>query len=189
MQLTTSFFCDEWLLSTLDVQSILAELIRPGTFSAIVAVDPTMFPEAMDIHTPFPDNPLGQSTLRRRDTWKDRYALGRMGLCWGLTVRLGLDWFASYKEYSYSCVSICLCRYKIGPRQRPNSSKNPSFKLGIKKRWICILYEHGLFIISSEDLEDVAILGQKVILTQFWFLGLVRNTAWLKMLRRMVRLK
>lgn len=69
------------LLSSLDGQSILAELIRPGTFSAIVAVDPTMFPEAMDIHQPLPDNPLAQSTLRRRDTWKDRYALGLMELC------------------------------------------------------------------------------------------------------------
>ncbi|KAG0049504.1 hypothetical protein BGZ83_005725 [Gryganskiella cystojenkinii] len=51
---------------------ILAELIRPGTFSAIVAVDPTMFPASININAPLDDHPMGQITLRRRDTWKDR---------------------------------------------------------------------------------------------------------------------
>jgi len=53
--------------------SILAELLRPGTFSAIVAVDPTMFPQSMYMHAPLEDNPMAQITLKRRDTWKDRY--------------------------------------------------------------------------------------------------------------------
>ncbi|KAG0233739.1 hypothetical protein BGX31_004780 [Mortierella sp. GBA43] len=52
--------------------SILAELLRPGTFSAIVAVDPTMFPRSIYLNAPLDDHPLGQLTLRRRDTWKDR---------------------------------------------------------------------------------------------------------------------
>ncbi|GJJ74878.1 hypothetical protein EMPS_07236 [Entomortierella parvispora] len=51
---------------------ILAELIRPGTFSAIVAVDPTMFPAAIKMSVPVDDHPMAQITLRRRDTWKDR---------------------------------------------------------------------------------------------------------------------
>ncbi|KAF9545510.1 hypothetical protein EC957_010926 [Mortierella hygrophila] len=48
---------------------ILAELIRPGTFSAIVAVDPTMFPASASIKI---NAPLTEMALRRRDTWKDR---------------------------------------------------------------------------------------------------------------------
>ncbi|KAF9436130.1 hypothetical protein BGZ76_004752 [Entomortierella beljakovae] len=51
--------------------SFLAELIRPGTFSAIVAVDPTMFPSSMGKKIEINEN-LKQMTLRRRDTWKDR---------------------------------------------------------------------------------------------------------------------
>ncbi|KAK3817787.1 MAG: Alpha/beta hydrolase family-domain-containing protein [Benniella sp.] len=51
---------------------ILAELLRPGTFSAIVAVDPTMFPRSMYMNAPLEDHPMGQITLKRRDTWKDR---------------------------------------------------------------------------------------------------------------------
>ncbi|KAF9159490.1 hypothetical protein BGX21_003074 [Mortierella sp. AD011] len=53
-------------------KSILAELLRPGTFSAIVAVDPTMFPSSIHINAPFEDHPMAQLTMKRRDTWKDR---------------------------------------------------------------------------------------------------------------------
>ncbi|KAF9355338.1 hypothetical protein BGX34_010539 [Mortierella sp. NVP85] len=53
--------------------SILAELMRPGTFSAIIAVDPTMFPNTIYICAPLADNPMGQLTLKRRDAWKDRF--------------------------------------------------------------------------------------------------------------------
>ncbi|KAF8929054.1 hypothetical protein BGZ58_009196 [Dissophora ornata] len=50
--------------------SILAELLRPGTFSAIVAIDPTMFPKvAMYLNAGYP---MAQITLKRRDTWKDK---------------------------------------------------------------------------------------------------------------------
>ncbi|KAG0357503.1 hypothetical protein BGZ54_000318 [Gamsiella multidivaricata] len=52
--------------------SILAELMRPGTFSAIVAVDPTMFPKQFYMNAPLDDHPMAQLTLKRRDTWKDR---------------------------------------------------------------------------------------------------------------------
>ncbi|KAI8595106.1 Alpha/beta hydrolase fold-1 [Dissophora ornata] len=51
---------------------VLAELMRPGTFSTIVAVDPTMFPKATYISAGLDDNPMAQITLKRRDTWKDR---------------------------------------------------------------------------------------------------------------------
>ncbi|KAF9974031.1 hypothetical protein BGZ65_008944 [Modicella reniformis] len=52
--------------------SVLAEVLRPGTFSAIVAVDPTMFPSSFFIISPLDDNPMSQLTLKRRDSWKDR---------------------------------------------------------------------------------------------------------------------
>ncbi|KAF9082215.1 hypothetical protein BGX27_004598, partial [Mortierella sp. AM989] len=61
--------------------SILAELIRPGTFSAIVTIDPSMFPRSVDpsifprsiyLNAPVDDHPMAQLTLKRRDTWKDR---------------------------------------------------------------------------------------------------------------------
>ncbi|KAF9104494.1 hypothetical protein BGX27_010066 [Mortierella sp. AM989] len=52
--------------------SILAELIRPGTFSAIVAIDPTMFPKSIYLNASVDDHPMAQMTLKRRDTWKDR---------------------------------------------------------------------------------------------------------------------
>ncbi|KAG0052111.1 hypothetical protein BGZ83_002989 [Gryganskiella cystojenkinii] len=52
--------------------SILAEYLRPGTFSAIIAIDPTMFPRGFYNNAPLAENPLGQATLKRRDTWKDR---------------------------------------------------------------------------------------------------------------------
>ncbi|KAG0306595.1 hypothetical protein BGZ99_001732, partial [Dissophora globulifera] len=52
--------------------SILAECLRPGTFSAIVAIEPTMFPKTIFINAPFDDNPMAHSTLKRCDTWKDR---------------------------------------------------------------------------------------------------------------------
>ncbi|KAF9168895.1 hypothetical protein BGX21_009297 [Mortierella sp. AD011] len=51
--------------------SILAELIRPGTFSAIVAIDPTMFPSSMGKKIAINEN-LREMTLRRRDTWINR---------------------------------------------------------------------------------------------------------------------
>ncbi|KAF9348736.1 hypothetical protein BGX26_012868, partial [Mortierella sp. AD094] len=51
---------------------ILAELLRPGTFSAIVAVDPTMFPKSIYINAPFEDHPMAQMTMKRRDTWKNK---------------------------------------------------------------------------------------------------------------------
>ncbi|KAF9407146.1 hypothetical protein BGZ94_002810 [Podila epigama] len=51
---------------------VLAETIRPGTFSAIIAVDPTNFPRSIYINAPLEDHPMGQITLKRRDTWKSR---------------------------------------------------------------------------------------------------------------------
>ncbi|KAF9579798.1 hypothetical protein BGW38_003796 [Lunasporangiospora selenospora] len=51
---------------------ILAESMRPGTFSAIVAIDPTMFPREIFINAPLDDHPMAQITLKRRDTWKDK---------------------------------------------------------------------------------------------------------------------
>ncbi|KAF9181601.1 hypothetical protein BGZ49_004822, partial [Haplosporangium sp. Z 27] len=51
---------------------ILAELLRPGTFSAIVAVDPTMFPKSLYLNATLDDHPMAQITLKRRDSWKDR---------------------------------------------------------------------------------------------------------------------
>ncbi|KAF9215640.1 hypothetical protein CPC16_009365 [Podila verticillata] len=51
---------------------ILAENIRPGTFSAIVAVDPTNFPRTIYINLPLEDHPMGQLTLKRRDSWKSK---------------------------------------------------------------------------------------------------------------------
>ncbi|KAF9086258.1 hypothetical protein BGX23_009031 [Mortierella sp. AD031] len=50
----------------------LAEVMRPGTFSAIVAVDPTNFPKEIYMNAPFDDHPMAQLTLKRRDTWKSR---------------------------------------------------------------------------------------------------------------------
>ncbi|KAG0363658.1 hypothetical protein BG005_009076 [Podila minutissima] len=51
---------------------ILAEIIRPGTFSAIVAVDPTNFPREIYMNLPLEDHPMGQLTLKRRDSWKSK---------------------------------------------------------------------------------------------------------------------
>ncbi|KAK3824254.1 MAG: Alpha/Beta hydrolase protein [Linnemannia gamsii] len=50
----------------------LAEVMRPGTFSAIVAVDPTNFPKEIYMNAPIDDHPMAQLTLKRRDTWKSR---------------------------------------------------------------------------------------------------------------------
>jgi hypothetical protein len=49
--------------------------MRPGTFSAIVAVDPTNFPKEIYMNAPIEDHPMAQLTLKRRDTWKSRYLL------------------------------------------------------------------------------------------------------------------
>ncbi|KAF9392590.1 hypothetical protein CPB97_000043 [Podila verticillata] len=54
------------------LKSILAEIIRPGTFSAIVAVDPTNFPRTIFMNLPLEDHPMGQLTLKRRDSWKSK---------------------------------------------------------------------------------------------------------------------
>ncbi|KAF9951815.1 hypothetical protein BGZ70_000839 [Mortierella alpina] len=51
---------------------LMAEILRPGTFSAIVAIDPTMFPAHFKIQAPLDDHPLANLALRRRDHWKDR---------------------------------------------------------------------------------------------------------------------
>ncbi|KAF9903996.1 hypothetical protein BX616_001434 [Lobosporangium transversale] len=51
---------------------VLAELERPGTFSAIIAIDPTMFPKMIYINAPLDDHPMAQLTLKRRDFWKSR---------------------------------------------------------------------------------------------------------------------
>ncbi|KAF9946851.1 hypothetical protein BGZ72_011091 [Mortierella alpina] len=51
---------------------LMAEILRPGTFSAIVAVDPTMFPAHFKIQAPLDDHPLANLALRRRDHWKSR---------------------------------------------------------------------------------------------------------------------
>ncbi|GJJ72033.1 hypothetical protein EMPS_04390 [Entomortierella parvispora] len=51
---------------------ILAESLRPGTFSSIIAIEPTMFPDGWYVNLPLAENPMGQATLRRRDVWKDR---------------------------------------------------------------------------------------------------------------------
>ncbi|KAF9570655.1 hypothetical protein EC968_001542 [Mortierella alpina] len=51
---------------------LMAEILRPGTFSAIVAVDPTMFPAHFKIQAPLDDHPLANLALRRRDHWKNR---------------------------------------------------------------------------------------------------------------------
>ncbi|KAF9434214.1 hypothetical protein BGZ76_008367, partial [Entomortierella beljakovae] len=55
---------------------ILAETLRPGTFSTIVAVDPTMFPKEYSLNAPFDDHPMAQMTLKRRDAWKTRHEYG-----------------------------------------------------------------------------------------------------------------
>jgi hypothetical protein len=52
--------------------SILAEHLRPGTFSAIIAIDPTMFPADFYTHETGEDHPMAKITLKRRDVWKDR---------------------------------------------------------------------------------------------------------------------
>ncbi|KAF9189370.1 hypothetical protein BGZ50_000813 [Haplosporangium sp. Z 11] len=51
---------------------ILAEAMRPGTFSTIIAIDPTMFPKAIYTNGTLDNHPMAQLTLRRRDSWKDR---------------------------------------------------------------------------------------------------------------------
>ncbi|CAO3570711.1 unnamed protein product [Mortierella alpina] len=51
---------------------ILAEAMRPGTFSTIIAIDPTMFPRSLFENPPLEDNHMGQLTLKRSDRWKDR---------------------------------------------------------------------------------------------------------------------
>ncbi|KAF9274793.1 hypothetical protein BGZ68_000361 [Mortierella alpina] len=52
--------------------SLMAEILRPGTFSAIVAIDPTMFPAHLWTQAPLDDHPLAKLALRRRDHWKNR---------------------------------------------------------------------------------------------------------------------
>ncbi|KAF9566220.1 hypothetical protein EC968_003803 [Mortierella alpina] len=52
--------------------SILAEAMRPGTFSTIIAIDPTMFPISLFENPPLEDNHMGQLTLKRSDRWTDR---------------------------------------------------------------------------------------------------------------------
>jgi hypothetical protein len=59
----------------LNLCSFLAETMRPGTFSAIVAVDPTNFPKEIYLNAPIDDHPMAQLTLKRRDTWESRYPL------------------------------------------------------------------------------------------------------------------
>ncbi|KAF9201091.1 hypothetical protein BGZ59_002923, partial [Podila verticillata] len=51
---------------------IMAEILRPGTFSAIIAIDPTMFPSQVNLKGPHDDHPLAQLALKRRDHWKSR---------------------------------------------------------------------------------------------------------------------
>ncbi|KAF9181623.1 hypothetical protein BGZ51_005290 [Haplosporangium sp. Z 767] len=51
---------------------IMAEVTRPGTFSAIVAIDPTMFPQSFKINAPLDDHPMASLAMRRRDHWKSR---------------------------------------------------------------------------------------------------------------------
>ncbi|KAG9325342.1 hypothetical protein KVV02_006982 [Mortierella alpina] len=51
---------------------ILAEAMRPGTFSTIIAIDPTMFPRSLFENPPLEDNHMGQLTLKRSDRWTDR---------------------------------------------------------------------------------------------------------------------
>ncbi|KAG0198990.1 hypothetical protein BGX28_007640 [Mortierella sp. GBA30] len=51
---------------------ILAEAMRPGTFSTIIAVDPTMFPKEIYINATLEHHPMAQLTLKRSDSWKDR---------------------------------------------------------------------------------------------------------------------
>ncbi|KAG0350215.1 hypothetical protein BG005_010254 [Podila minutissima] len=51
---------------------IMAEILRPGTFSAIIAIDPTMFPSQVNLKGPHDGHPLAQLTLKRRDHWKSR---------------------------------------------------------------------------------------------------------------------
>ncbi|KAG0240264.1 hypothetical protein BGW41_007103 [Actinomortierella wolfii] len=51
---------------------IIAETLRPGTFGAIIAVDPTMFPLEIPMIHPVEQHPMGPITLRRRDQWKSR---------------------------------------------------------------------------------------------------------------------
>ncbi|KAF9924368.1 hypothetical protein FBU30_005638 [Linnemannia zychae] len=50
----------------------LAETMRPGTFSAIVAVEPTNFPRELFKSGDIDDNHMAQITLKRRDTWKSK---------------------------------------------------------------------------------------------------------------------
>ncbi|KAG0347217.1 hypothetical protein BG004_008195 [Podila humilis] len=45
----------------------LAEAMRPGTFSTIIAVDPTNFPRELYKNLPLADHPMGQITMKRRD--------------------------------------------------------------------------------------------------------------------------
>jgi len=53
-------------------KSIMAEILRPGTFSAIIAIDPTMFPSQVNLKGPHDGHPLAQLALKRRDHWKSR---------------------------------------------------------------------------------------------------------------------
>ncbi|KAF9027371.1 hypothetical protein BGZ52_003662 [Haplosporangium bisporale] len=61
---------------------IMAEILRPGTFSAIIAIDPTMFPSQVNLKGPHNDHPLAQLALKRRDNWKSRqgYVNSKYGL-------------------------------------------------------------------------------------------------------------
>lgn len=65
------------LLVFVDKKSIMAEILRPGTFSAIIAIDPTMFPSQVNLKGPHDGHPLAQLTLKRRDHWKSRYGYGK----------------------------------------------------------------------------------------------------------------
>lgn len=51
----------------------MAEILRPGTFSAIIAIDPTMFPSQVNLKGPHGGHPLAQLALKRRDHWKSRW--------------------------------------------------------------------------------------------------------------------
>lgn len=50
---------------------LLAELLRPGTFSALALVEPIVFPPP---YGRFPDNPMSAGALRRRDRFPSREA-------------------------------------------------------------------------------------------------------------------
>ncbi|KAF9334930.1 hypothetical protein BG006_001227 [Podila minutissima] len=60
------------LKKTIGVGHRVASVPVPCTFSAIVAVDPTNFPREIYMNLPLEDHPMGQLTLKRRDSWKSK---------------------------------------------------------------------------------------------------------------------